>query len=77
MHYLHELNRTEPVKMIECSREKPWGMHQSLRDEHCPRCGWASPTPAAKAPAFPQRVEQRGWAVIAAGLGLPPSAAAA
>jgi hypothetical protein len=33
------------MKIVECSREKPWGIHPSLRHNHCPRCGWAAPAP--------------------------------
>ncbi|HWH21985.1 MAG TPA: hypothetical protein VNT25_01660 [Allosphingosinicella sp.] len=29
---------------FHCSVEKPWGIHQSVRnDEQCPRCGWLAP----------------------------------
>ncbi len=26
---------------IECSTTKPWGIHPTLVDHQCPRCGWA------------------------------------
>ena len=27
---------------LECSKDRPWGIHQFLRlDVACPRCGWA------------------------------------
>lgn len=31
--------------MIHCSRETPWGIHASLREDHCPRCGFIAPRP--------------------------------
>jgi hypothetical protein len=31
--------------MIRCSRETPWGIHDSLREDHCPRCGFIAPRP--------------------------------
>ncbi len=31
--------------MIRCSRATPWGIHASLRDDHCPRCGFIAPRP--------------------------------
>ena len=44
------------MKRLECSRERPWGVHEFLRlDVACPRCGWSDaedrvlpfPAPAA------------------------------
>jgi hypothetical protein len=49
------------MKIVECSREKPWGIHPSLRHNHCPRCGWA-------APAAPAPVQPVLWTVIDGGL---------
>ena len=32
------------MNRIECSRETPWGIHLTVRnDEDCPRCGWTAP----------------------------------
>lgn len=52
------------MNVVECSREKPWGIHPALRHNHCPRCGWAAPEPPA-----PQAVQPAGWSVIEGGLG--------
>ncbi|HEY0411627.1 MAG TPA: hypothetical protein VGD66_00620 [Allosphingosinicella sp.] len=36
--------------MLECSRERPWGVHaELLNDADCPRCGWTAPGPAGDA----------------------------
>jgi hypothetical protein len=37
------------MKIIECSKETPWGIHPSLRDDQCPRCGWEAPKPSTPA----------------------------
>ena len=30
------------MKRLECSSERPWGIHEYLRlDTACPRCGWS------------------------------------
>ena len=30
------------MKNLECSTERPWGIHEFLRlDVACPRCGWS------------------------------------
>ncbi len=50
------------MKIIECSREKPWGIHPALRQDQCPRCGWAAPPPPALQPVQP------AWTVIEGGL---------
>jgi hypothetical protein len=35
---------------LECSAERPWGLHGGLRnDGDCPRCGWTAPGPAGDA----------------------------
>jgi hypothetical protein len=31
------------MKIIECSKATPWGIHPALRDDQCPRCGWEAP----------------------------------
>ena len=36
---------------IECSKAAPWGIHESLRDLECPRCGWSPEAPEARASA--------------------------
>ena len=37
---------------LECSLERPWGVHQSVRnDGDCPRCGWTAPGPRSDAVA--------------------------
>ena len=36
--------------MVECSTERPWGVHVDLRnDSDCPRCGWTAPGPRGDA----------------------------
>jgi hypothetical protein len=52
--------------MLRCSSERPWGLHETVRnDGDCPRCGWTAPGPvgdvreaAAEARA---RAAQLGW----------------
>jgi hypothetical protein len=51
------------MNAVECSREKPWGIHPALRHNHCPRCGWVAPAPPAREPAPPA-----AWSVIEGGL---------
>jgi hypothetical protein len=34
---------------IECSSATPWGIHPTLVDHQCPRCGWGVEKPAPKA----------------------------
>jgi hypothetical protein len=64
------------MKRIECSKEAPWGIHQTLRDLQCPRCGWAPERCDTNAsPALPEAAEQLGWAIVMGGLS--PAAAAA
>jgi hypothetical protein len=54
--------------MLNCSSERPWGLHETVRnDGDCPRCGWTAPGPlgdareaAAEALA---RAEALGWTV--------------
>lgn len=29
------------VAPILCTPEKPWGIHLSVGEQSCPRCGWA------------------------------------
>ena len=64
------------MKRIECSREAPWGIHQTLRDLECPRCGWgpARDEPEA-ASALPHAAEQLGWAIVTGGLSQAAAAA--
>lgn len=51
---------------IECSPEKPWGIHLFARnDEVCPRCGWTAPGPRGDARrAAERRAAEQGWALI-------------
>jgi hypothetical protein len=58
---VESLMRVVAMKIVECSREKPWGIHPSLRHNHCPRCGWA-------APAAPAPMQHAPWTVIEGGL---------
>jgi hypothetical protein len=40
------------MAILECSKERPWGIHQSLRlDQACPRCGWVDEE--ERGPAWP------------------------
>ncbi len=57
------------MNVVECSREKPWGIHQSVRnDEDCPRCGWTAPGPKGDALARQQaEAAVHGWTVIEGG----------
>ena len=34
---------------LECSPETPWGLHQAVTENVCPRCGWVARGPAAEA----------------------------
>ncbi len=54
---------------LQCSKAKPWGMHQSVRnDEDCPRCGWTAPGPKSEAVAVAQRpAAAQGWSLIQGG----------
>jgi hypothetical protein len=53
---------------VECSSEKPWGIHLAVRnEEHCPRCGWTAPGRSAPPP---QQALPDGWAVIEGGAAL-------
>jgi hypothetical protein len=64
------------MKPIECSKEAPWGIHQTLRDLECPRCGWA-PERCETDPAavLPEAAEQLGWAIVIGGLSQAAAAA--
>ncbi|MBV8687253.1 MAG: hypothetical protein JOZ90_01525 [Alphaproteobacteria bacterium] len=62
--------------MLECSRERPWGVHQPVRnDAVCRRCGWTAPGPAGDARLDAEaariealaRAEALGWDVIDGG----------
>jgi hypothetical protein len=35
------------ASLFECSPETPWGMHQTVRENVCPRCGWIARPEAA------------------------------
>jgi hypothetical protein len=52
------------MNVVECSREKPWGIHPALRDDLCPRCGWSAP-----APILYPRVPPPAWLAIDGALG--------
>jgi hypothetical protein len=63
------------MKRAECSREAPWGIHETLRELECPRCGWApNRDELADGPPLPVAPERVGWTLVAGGL---PAAAAA
>lgn len=65
--------------MLECSAERPWGVHAPVRnDAPCGRCGWIAPGPisdaledareaAEAAAAALARAEQLGWAAATGG----------
>ena len=57
------------MNMLHCSKEKPWGIHQSVRnDEDCPRCGWTAPGPKGDALADArQQAAAYGWTLIQGG----------
>ena len=65
--------------IIECSPERPWGIHPRVRsDEQCPRCGWTAPGPLGDARADLEEAaaagalawaNARGWAMGEAGFG--------
>ena len=63
------------MKKIECSKEAPWGIHQSLRDLECPRCGWGPDREAPAVQSLPHAAEQLGWTLVLGGL-MPAAAAA-
>jgi hypothetical protein len=52
------------MNVVECSKEKPWGIHPALRDDLCPRCGWSAP-----APILYPRVPPPAWLAIDGALG--------
>jgi hypothetical protein len=31
------------IEPLICSTASPWGIHVSLRENVCPRCGWVAP----------------------------------
>ena len=49
--------------MLECSAQRPWGLHPDVRnDGDCPRCGWTAPGPKAYAVLDAiQDAEEREW----------------
>jgi hypothetical protein len=63
------------MKRIECSKEAPWGIHQTLRDLECPRCGWGPDREERTATSLPQAAEQLGWALVIGGLTAASAAA--
>jgi hypothetical protein len=56
------------MRTFECSREAPWGIHLSLLESHCPRCGWEAPKPKS-----PGADREFGWMPL--GLMVPASSA--
>jgi hypothetical protein len=62
---------------IECSPERPWGVHPRLRnDEACDRCGWAAPGPLSDARELAEEVaaaeamahaNELGWSAVESG----------
>jgi hypothetical protein len=65
--------------IVECSPERPWGIHPCVRnDEACPRCGWTAPGPLSDALADAAEVaaaqalagaNELGWALFEGGAG--------
>ena len=65
---------------MQCSQDKPWGIHSPVRnDEPCARCGWTAPGPiqdalldaaeaAAAAEAALARAQELGWTIVEGGL---------
>ena len=54
---------------FECTKDTPWGIHQSLEALECPRCGWTPDLPdSAAAPALPEAAGPLGWSVLIGGL---------
>ena len=55
---------------IACSKAAPWGIHQTLRDLECPRCGWAADVPqepsSAEAEPPALKLLLGGWSPAAA-----------
>lgn len=63
--------------MLECSADRPWGVHAPVRnDAICRRCGWIAPGPISDAledireaseaaAAALARAEELGWTVHA------------
>jgi hypothetical protein len=54
--------------MSNCSSERPWGLHQKVRnDGDCPRCGWTAPGPAGDSRESAAEARARaaglGWTV--------------
>lgn len=45
------MKNNQAMTKIECSKDAPWGIHESLLDLECPRCGWSVEAPEARAPA--------------------------
>ena len=57
--------------MLECSAERPWGIHPALRsDQDCPRCGWTAPGPLGDAREAFETASARGWTVHEGGVAL-------
>ena len=64
------------MKHIECSKQSPWGIHQSLRDLECPRCGWGPERDEQDSPAaLPEAAEQLGWSLVIGGMAQAAAAA--
>jgi len=52
------------MHIVECSKEKPWGIHPAIRDNACTRCGWAASAPPAPVALAPRAA----WTVIEGGM---------
>lgn len=64
--------------MITCSRERPWGVHNPVRnDEACARCGWTAPGPKGDAVADALEAAAARAAAGRTPAGSPPRALAA
>ena len=58
--------------MVQCSPERPWGIHPPVRnDEQCRQCGWTAPGPIGDARVAGARARTRaaalGWAIVDGG----------
>jgi hypothetical protein len=49
--------------MLECTAERPWGLHADVHnDGECPRCGWTAPGPAGDALSDLAEAAEEAWA---------------
>ncbi len=54
------------MNKIQCSSDTPWGIHLSLEDHQCPRCGWTVDRPEAVAAAAQSMNAsgRQGWRLL-------------